>query len=119
VILTRSGVAIILGVPLACPSSVPVPAFCVAFPAMHGDPRHTASQIATIENTERRVAAAQHFGATETNKALPVIPFTMERAFGFPAVPPASGVSMRCLTWPDWLSQKSASENLKRERQQM
>src|SRR5919197_1510880 len=119
VIFTRSGVAMILGVPLGCPPSVPVPAFCVAFPAMHGDPRHTTSQIATTENTKRRFAAAQRFGATETNKPLPVIPFTMERVFGFPAVTPASGVSMRCLTWPDWPSQKSASENLKREREQM
>src|SRR5947199_6853220 len=83
--LTRSGVAVILGVPLP---SMPVPSPCVTLPAMHGDTKQTTSQIPIEENTEVTVATTQHLTMADNDKELPVILTIMTRTLGFPSATP-------------------------------
>jgi hypothetical protein len=113
VTFTRSGVAVILAVPLACRVSGPVLPRCAKSPAIHSDPKQTASQTAITENMEGKFAIAQDLSAVDNDKVLPVILLIMKPTFRFAGATCASAVSTRCWTWPDWLFQGSTSKNLK------
>jgi len=83
--LTRSGVAVILDVPLA---SMPVASSCVILPAIHGDTKQTTSQTPIEENTEVTVAMTQRLTMADNDKELPVILTIMRRTLGFPSATP-------------------------------
>src|SRR4030095_3438908 len=79
VILRRSGVAVILGVPLICRLSVLVSPRCSRPAARHCDPKLTASPSTSAENTKGRLAASQDLRVVNNDEVLLGILFTMEK----------------------------------------
>jgi len=100
-------------VALICRVPVVVSPCCLTLPARQCDPKLTASQSTSAENTKRRFAAVQDLSVSNNDEVLLAVLFIMEQTLDLQVQSPASDFSTRSLSSLDWLFQRSALENLK------